>query len=118
MTLVRRIRERLRGAAGWKDECEAGAPVPSSDGCAGTECDSVRLTDMRPGAEGAVSCLVEPWTSEAAKLASLGILPGVRVRLLQRFPAYVLRVGRAELALDSTLASRIRIHAPDDHAGP
>lgn len=110
MTIVKRIRSTLRGVAGWKDACEAGAPVPSPDGCRDAHCDSVRLTELRTGTAGAVSCLVDPWTSEAAKLAALGILPGVRVRVLQRFPAFVLRVGRTDLALDAELASRVRVH--------
>ncbi|MBX6366274.1 MAG: ferrous iron transport protein A, partial [Gemmatimonadetes bacterium] len=32
-----------------------------------------------------------------------------RLRLLQRYPAFVIRVGRAELALDGELAGRIRV---------
>lgn len=109
MTIVERIRDTLRGVTGWTDECEAGAPVPSADECRGTDCHSVRLTELETGVVGVVSCLIEPWRPEAAKLASLGILPGVRIRLLQRFPAYVLRVGRSELALDAELASGIRV---------
>lgn len=109
MTIVERIRDTLLGVTGWKDECEAGAPVPSADECRGTDCDSVRLTTLEPGAVGVVSCLVEPWRPEAAKLAALGILPGVRLRVVQRFPAWILRVGRTELALDMELASRIRV---------
>ena len=113
MTLVKRIRRTFREVAGWKDACEAGAPVPSVDECRNTDCESVRLTALSPGTAGAVSCLMEPWTAEAAKLAALGILPGVRVRVLQRYPAYLLRVGRTELALDAELAGRIRVRA--DH---
>lgn len=113
MTLVKRIRRTFREVTGWKDTCEAGAPVPTVDECRNTDCESRRLTEVPSGTTGAVSCLVEPWTADAAKLAALGILPGVRVRVLQRYPAYVLRVGRTELALDAELAARVRVRA--DH---
>ncbi len=108
MTLVERLTSLLGGVA-WKDSCRAGAPVPETGGCHGVDCHSVRLDTLAPGDVGAVSCLEEPWTAAAAKLAGLGILPGVRLRLVQRFPAYVLRLGRTELALDRELASRIRV---------
>jgi Fe2+ transport system protein FeoA len=69
------------------------------------------LTTLGRGSKGSVSCLEEPWTPEAAKLSSLGILPGVRLRVVQRSPAWVLRMGRTEIALDHELASRIRVLA-------
>lgn len=107
MTIVERLKETLLGAAGWKETCDAGAPVPDDTHC--SDCGSVRLTTLRRGARGSVSCLEEPWTAEAAKLSSLGILPGVRLRVVQRSPAWVLRMGRTEIALDTELASRIRV---------
>ncbi len=106
--IVRLMKGAFRGVAGWGESCEAGAPVPSG-GCENLDCDSVRLTGLRRGDRGAVSCLEEPWTPEAAKLAALGILPGVRLHVVQRSPVWVLRVGRAEIAIDGTLASRIRV---------
>jgi hypothetical protein len=33
----------------------------------------------------------------------------VPVRLIQRYPAYVLRVGFAEIALDTEMASLVRV---------
>ncbi len=108
MTFVERLTSLLGGTP-WKDACRAGAPVPETGGCHGVDCHSVRLDTLRPGAVGAVSCLEEPWTSAAGKLAGLGILPGVRLHLVQRFPAYVVRLGRTELALDRELARHIRV---------
>lgn len=107
MTLVELLKDTLKGVAGWKDACDAGAPVPGEDEC--SECGSVPLTTLARGARGSVSCLEEPWTAHAAKLAGLGILPGVRLRVVQRSPAWVLRMGRTEIALDEELASRIRV---------
>ncbi len=116
MNFVELLKDRLRGAD-WKDSCEAGPPVPEGDGCHRTDCKSVRLTTLRPGDRVAVSCLEEPWTAESVKLAGLGVLPGVRLRVVQRSPAWVVRVGRSHLALDTQLASRIRV-VPSGAATP
>ncbi|MFW5947963.1 MAG: FeoA domain-containing protein [Gemmatimonadota bacterium] len=107
MTLVGRLKETLLGVAGWTEACDHGTPVPDQGGC--PDCGSVRLTALGRGGRGAVSCLEEPWSAEAEKLAALGILPGVRLRVVQRSPAWVLRMGRTEIALDDELASRIRV---------
>jgi DtxR family transcriptional regulator, Mn-dependent transcriptional regulator len=109
MALVERLRHTLRGVTGWKESCEAGPPVPMPGGCRHVDCKSVNLTGLRPGARGAVTCLEEPWTTDAARLAGLGVLPGVRLRLLQRYPAYVIQLGRSQIAIDSALAARVRV---------
>lgn len=109
IAFVERLRDSLR-AAGWTESCEAGAPVPATGGCQGLDCDSVRLTSLPPGGRGVVSCLEEPWTADAAKLAGLGVLPGVRLLVVQRYPAFVLQLGRTEIAVDEGLARRVRVH--------
>ena len=47
--------------------------------------------------------------SIAAKLASMGILPGTKIRLIRRSPAFVFRIDYAEFAVDRELASLIRV---------
>jgi Fe2+ transport system protein FeoA len=111
MALVELLRGTFRGVTGWKDACEAGAPVPHTGGCKGVNCASVRVTTLRVGGRGAVTCLEEPWTGDAARLAGLGILPGVRVQVVQRYPAYILQLGRTQIALDADLAGRVRVRA-------
>ncbi len=39
----------------------------------------------------------------------MGVLPGARLLLVQRYPAFVFRLGYAELAVDRLLAARIRV---------
>ncbi len=109
MAFVELIRDTIKGVAGWKESCEAGPPVPHSGGCPGVGCSSTRLTTLRPGAAGLVTCLEEPWSGDTAKLAGLGVLPGVRVLLVQRYPVYILQLGRTQVAIDSGLACRVRL---------
>jgi DtxR family Mn-dependent transcriptional regulator len=92
---------------GWGVACPEGTPVPDEGGCA--DCDSVRLSALRPGESAIVSCLEEPGSRATAKLFALGVLPGARVLLLQRYPGFVFRMGHSELAVDAELAGRIRV---------
>lgn len=100
---------RARQARLWGVECPAGTPVPSVWRCAALECDSVRLTTLAEGDAARVTCLEEPEAPAAAQLVALGVLPGVELQLVQRYPAFVFRIGHSELAVDSALAARIRV---------
>lgn len=102
---------RLLGTRGaWMRTCAAGPPVPTADTCAGLDCDSVRLTELAPGERGSVSCLHDPGGSAAARLAAMGLLPGTTLRLVQRRPAYIFRIGHSEFAIDEQLAMHVRVH--------
>ena len=93
----------------WADGCPAGMPVPDDDRCLGPECDSVRLTALGEGARGRVTCLEDPAGAPAVKLAAMGVVPGAELELVQRFPAYVFRIGYGEFAVDQELAALIRV---------
>ncbi|MBI4408177.1 MAG: ferrous iron transport protein A [Gemmatimonadetes bacterium] len=96
----------------WGEDCPAGAPVPEAERCAALDCDSVRLTTLELRRPAIVTCLEEPGSAVSARLAAMGVLPGVRLTLVQRSPAYVFRIGYGEFAVDAELAKRIRVR-PD-----
>ncbi len=98
--------QRSNWGSGAPEDCPTGVPVHDDGRC--PECDSSPLTDLRPGDEATVSCL-DADGGAVAKLAALGILPGARVRLVQRYPAYVFRLGFGEVAIDSALAGLVRV---------
>ena len=77
--------------------------------CESSCCPSHPVTEMAVGDAGIVSCLTDPGHPRAARLAALGVLPGVPLRLVQTYPAFVVRLGFAELALDTELARLIRV---------
>jgi len=53
--------------------------------------------------------LDEPGSPGTAHLVALGVLPGAVVTLLQRYPAFVVRIGHTEFAVDDQLARRIHV---------
>ncbi len=91
----------------WGRDCPRGAPVPVVGPCA--DCDAVGLVELDENDTARVSCLVDPGAPTAVRLASAGVLPGTEVTLVQRWPAFVLRIGYAELAIDRETAALIRV---------
>jgi Fe2+ transport system protein FeoA len=63
----------------------------------------VRLTSTSPG--------------RLVKLASLGVMPGVRITLLQRQPAVVVRIAETSVALDGEVAEEILVDPAVDESG-
>lgn len=94
----------------WSTSCAAGAPVPTEDMCAALDCDSVCLTELGTGEVGSVTCLQDPASAASCKLAAMGVLPGADLRVIQRYPAYVFRIGHAEFAVDEEMARHVRVH--------
>jgi DtxR family Mn-dependent transcriptional regulator len=76
------------------------------------------LSDGRPGAEGAVAYLATRDNREIQKLMAMGILPGLKIKLMQRFPSYVFQVGYSQFTVDHALAETIYVHwaPPPKHA--
>lgn len=93
----------------WSETCAAGPPVREEHRCAALHCESISLTQIEVGAAARVTCLDAAHTNVAAKLASMGILPGSKLKLVRRSPAFVFRIDYAEFAVDRELASVIRV---------
>lgn len=106
--MVKKVWEWLT-SGGWDSSCAAGAPVPDTDYCAALHCDSVCLTELRPGESCSVSCLQDPASAGACRLAALGVLPGAELEVLHAGNACVFRMGNAEFAVDRQLARHVRV---------
>ena len=107
--IIMRLKNGFRSLAGWEESCPAGEPVQEIHKCEAACCPSHPVTTLPKGGIGVVSCLTDPDHPRAARLASLGILPGMPVRLVQTYPAYVIRLGFSEIALDYDLARLVRV---------
>jgi len=111
MTAIDWFRSRLGalGGHGWGRECPDGIPVPTAERYAALECDSVPLSTLLEGDGGTVTCLESPGGGATGRLVAMGVLPGATILLVQRSPAFVMRLGHTELAVDAELAARIRV---------
>ena len=93
--------------------CPHGKPIPPG-ACCRSFTQTIQplvqpVVELAIGEEGRV-VFISPRASERmTKLSNLGIVPGATVRLQQRKPAAVLRIGETTLALDSEAAGEIYV---------
>lgn len=74
------------------------------------------LSELKAGHEGRVASIRTDDRRRLEYLSSLGIVPGVVLRLLQRRLAAVVRVGETEVAIDFDIARQIYVQP--DLSGP
>jgi len=93
--------------------CPHGKPIPSG-ACCRSFTRTVQplvqpLDQLAVGEEGRVVFISPRAPERMTKLSNFGVVPGAIVRLQQRKPAAVLRVGETTLALDSEAAGEIYV---------
>ncbi len=65
------------------------------------------LAEMEGGEKVAVAYLVTRDNRKLQKLMSMGILPGVKIDIIQTFPSYVFRIGHSVVAVDREMAEDV-----------
>ena len=81
------------------------SPAATPDKPVGT----VRLLDLKPGQGGHVCDVGGEGSSTLAHLSQYGLLPGTPIRLTQKRPVPIVRVGQTDLALDMSVAAEIYV---------
>ncbi|MCL6533809.1 MAG: ferrous iron transport protein A [Fimbriimonadales bacterium] len=67
------------------------------------------LSALKHGASARVVQVAHDSQGHWRKLSALGIVPGATVRMVQRFPTFVVQVGYTLVAIDSELASQVQV---------
>ncbi|MCB8945475.1 MAG: ferrous iron transport protein A [Ardenticatenaceae bacterium] len=70
---------------------------------------TIPLTQLQPGKIAQVVAITSSDESRLLKLSAYGLIPGSIIKLQQRFPAYVLRIGETLLSLDDDVAQEIHL---------
>ena len=78
--------------------------------------DSIPLPDLAEGETSELVCLNCTHASRRNALAVFGLVPGSRLVLQQKRPAFVVRIGETELALEPSIASDILVKRLPDPA--
>ena len=76
------------------------------------------LSTLRAGESGIIVRVASTAPERLVKLSSLGVMPGVRVTLVQRNPAVVLQIAETSIALDREVADDILVHVAASESGP
>ncbi|MDJ0731372.1 MAG: FeoA family protein [Crocosphaera sp.] len=65
------------------------------------------LSTLKTGNTGKVSCLRTTDEAIIRRLMIMGVVPGISVTLEQRFPSYIIKLGRSRATLDHETAKII-----------
>ena len=85
-----------------------GPPVlPEWDGSAANCAGAIRLSEVAAGTEARLLGFSGIDDDYLGRLTAYGLLPGVGIEVLQRFPAIIVGVYQAELALETELAESV-----------
>lgn len=95
----------------WLRRLIGKAASPPPPACPGEGLLTVK--DLRPGESAEILALSGKSPSRRNNLAVFGLVPGSEVRLLQRYPSFVLRIGETVLALDGEVAGDIVVRRPE-----
>lgn len=108
------LEDKVCAILGHPRSCPHGKPIPPGR-CCRTRGDKkalkviAALPELDPKERGHVAYLQSQDTAQMQKLMSIGILPGMSVALLQKFPSYVIALGHSQFAVDKELASAIYV---------
>jgi DtxR family Mn-dependent transcriptional regulator len=98
---------------GHPRECPHGKPIPEGEccrRCAKTaESSVIPLTELEVGQSGRVAYVNYRNEQLFHKIDALQIKPGVMIKLLQRYPSYVVEVESATIAMDSEVAATVSL---------
>jgi len=111
--LLEEVEENVCTLLGHPRECPHGKPIPLGQCCKRTALEVksavLPLCELSPGDRGRVAYLRTGDSQRLQKLLTLGILPGVEVEMLQRFPSFVFRIGHSQMAVDREMAEGIQV---------
>ena len=93
--------------------CPHGKPIPEGSCCKQLR-DSVDrlilpLSELREGQRGRIAYIHAHDHSHLQKLMAMGVLPGVPISLLRRFPSFVFELGYSQFAVDEAIAADIQV---------
>ncbi|MBM4053715.1 MAG: metal-dependent transcriptional regulator [Planctomycetes bacterium] len=98
---------------GHPSTCPHGKSIPPGDCCVKTnkEIQPVvfPLTELQTGKNAKISYIVTKFHGRLDRLSSMGLLPGVKIHLHQKYPTYVIQMGQTQIAIDSTVARDIYV---------
>lgn len=98
---------------GHPRECPHGGEIPPGECCERVkktvESIIVSLDKLSSGEEGKIAYILTSSHPEMHKLMSFGITPGVKIKLHQTFPSYVIQIEEMQLALEKKVAENIYI---------
>jgi DtxR family Mn-dependent transcriptional regulator len=107
------LEEKVCTMLGHPAACPHGKAIPRGKCCRRTETQTGQLlcsvADLEKNEPAVIAYLHSEEASDLRKLMAIGALPGTELTLHQRFPSYVIELGRSRFAIDRELAGKIYV---------
>ncbi|MEO5339575.1 MAG: metal-dependent transcriptional regulator [Magnetococcus sp. MYC-9] len=98
---------------GHPQTCPHGIPIPPGPCCVESRASVcsivVPMTEMQKGSEATIAFLNTQDSRQLNKLLSMGLVPGKRIRLTQRYPAMVVQLDNNQIAFEESFGEVIRV---------
>ncbi|NOZ03148.1 MAG: metal-dependent transcriptional regulator [FCB group bacterium] len=116
--LRREVQDSICTLLGHPNYCPHHKPIPPGRCCRKAERVVkpivIRSTELEKGSKGIVAFLHIQNSNKLQKLMAMGILPGIQIEIVQKFPSYVFKVGQTYIALDKEMARAVLVRKSDD----
>jgi DtxR family Mn-dependent transcriptional regulator len=111
--LYKGVDESICTILGHPRVCPHGALIPKGRCCrkAGWKAQKVvfPLSELVVGQKGKIAYIHSQEPQKLQKLMGMGVMPGMNVTLIARFPSYVFQLGQTQIAVDKDIAQDIYI---------
>lgn len=118
--LVDGVAESICTLLGHPRFCPHGKPIPLGECCERMQESAERVIapvcDLQPGQGGHIAYLRMDEPKRLQKLMAMGILPGVPISLLRRFPSFVFETGFSQFAVDKDIAADMFVRLTQESA--
>jgi DtxR family transcriptional regulator, Mn-dependent transcriptional regulator len=99
---------------GHPTTCPHGKPIPPGSCCLDASKEQIKkiivpLTQLEMNKKGKVAYVHTGRRDILQKIIAMGVLPKTEVLVRQRFPAYVIQIGKSQFAVDEELASHVYV---------
>jgi len=98
---------------GHPPTCIHGKPIPRGECCAKFKKEMkplvIPLEELGLGEEGRIVFIAPKSHQRLDRLSTLGVVPGITLRMHQKNPSYVLQIGETTLALDREIVRNIYV---------
>jgi DtxR family Mn-dependent transcriptional regulator len=113
--LPRGVGESVCTLLGHPKHCPDGNPIPPGRCCKEGREKIERLitplSDLEAGSKGRIAYITSKRHQRLQRLMAMGLIPGSTVKLIQRYPSFVIQVEETQIALDKELADEIHVRS-------
>ena len=111
--LYKGVDESICTILGHPRVCPHGAPIPKGRCCrkAGWKAERVvhPLSELEVEQMGKIAYIHSQEPEKLQKLMAMGVMPGMTITLITRFPSFVFQLGQTQIAVDKEIAQDIYV---------